>query len=93
MQIKILGCSGAKSVGKSPTSFLVDNKILIDSGSVVSKLESDFIKNALLINDARFAITYTDELEAYYTLFMEGSTNEEHRKEIRRISWCVVNCT
>ena len=43
MQLKILGCSGAKSVGKSPTSFLVDNKILIDTGSVVSKLDSSFI--------------------------------------------------
>ena len=43
MEINILGCSGAKSVGKSPTSFLIDNKILIDSGSVVSKLESGFI--------------------------------------------------
>ena len=43
MQLKILGCSGAKSVGKSPTCFLIDNKILIDCGSVVSKLESSFI--------------------------------------------------
>ena len=43
MEINILGCSGAKSVGKSPTSFLIDNKILIDGGSVVSKLESSFI--------------------------------------------------
>ena len=43
MQLKILGCSGAKSVGKSPTSFLVDNKILIDTRSVVSKLDSSFI--------------------------------------------------
>lgn len=43
MQLNILGCSGAKSVGKSPTSFLIDDKILIDCGSVVSKLESSFI--------------------------------------------------
>ena len=43
MQLKILGCSGAKSVGKSPTCFLIDNKVLIDCGSVVSKLDSSFI--------------------------------------------------
>lgn len=57
MQIKILGCSGAKSVGKSPTSFLIDNKILIDCGSVVSKLDSDFIvKNieCLLLTHSHF---------------------------------------
>lgn len=57
MQIKILGCSGAKSVGKSPTSFLVDNKILIDSGSVVSKLESNFIVDnieCLLLTHSHF---------------------------------------
>ena len=47
MQLNILGCSGAKSVGKSPTSFLIDNKILIDCGSVVSKLQSEFILNNL----------------------------------------------
>jgi len=57
LQIKILGCSGAKSVGKSPTSFLIDNKILIDCGSVVSKLKSDFIADnigCLLLTHSHF---------------------------------------
>ncbi len=47
MELNILGCCGAKSIGKSPTSFLIDNRILIDCGSVVSKLDSEFILNNL----------------------------------------------
>ena len=47
MKISVLGCSGAKSVGKSPTTFLIDECLLIDSGSVVSKLESSFILEKL----------------------------------------------
>ena len=47
MEIKVLGCSGAKSVGKSPTSFLIDKKLLIDCGAVVSKLDSKFILDNL----------------------------------------------
>ena len=47
MEIKILGCSGAKSVGRSPTNFLIDNRILIDCGSVVSKLSSKDIGDRL----------------------------------------------
>ena len=57
MQLTILGCSGAKSVGKSPTCILIDNKVLIDCGSVVSKLESNFIIeniNCLLLTHSHF---------------------------------------
>lgn len=46
MELKILGCSGGKSIGHNPTSFLLDNKILIDAGTVVSKLDpSDLVEN------------------------------------------------
>jgi len=47
LEIKVLGCSGAKSVGKSPTSFLIDKQLLIDCGAVVSKLGSKFILDNL----------------------------------------------
>ncbi len=38
MKIEILGCAGGKSPGFNPTSFLVDERILIDAGTVVTKL-------------------------------------------------------
>lgn len=41
MKLRILGCSGGKGVSKNPTCFLLDNKILIDAGTVVSKVDPD----------------------------------------------------
>lgn len=56
MNIKILGCSGGKSLECAPTSFLVDNNILIDAGTVMNKLDSEEILNIdhLLFTHAHF---------------------------------------
>ncbi len=56
MNIKILGCSGGKSLERAPTSFLVDNHILIDAGTVMNKLDSEEILNIdhLLFTHAHF---------------------------------------
>ena len=43
MELQILGCSGGKDLNKNPTCFLLDQKILIDSGSIINKLESNKI--------------------------------------------------
>ena len=43
MKLRILGCSGGKGLSKNPTCFLLDNKILIDAGTVVSKVDPDEI--------------------------------------------------
>lgn len=43
MNIKILGCSGGKTIEHSPTSFLLDDRILIDAGTVMNKLDTDEI--------------------------------------------------
>lgn len=45
---------------------------------VVSEIESDFIRNHLLFNNAYYGITYTDNVGEYYNAFMNGSTNEEN---------------
>jgi len=56
MNIKILGCSGGKTLERAPTSFLVDDKILIDAGTVINKLDSDELLNIdhLLLTHAHF---------------------------------------
>ena len=41
MNIKILGCSGGKTIDHAPTSFLLDDRVLIDAGTVMNKLDSD----------------------------------------------------
>ena len=40
MELKVLGSSGGKSQICNPTCFLLDNRILIDAGSVASKLDA-----------------------------------------------------
>ena len=48
----------------------------------VASLKSEIIKNKLLYNDAQYGITYTDNLEEFYTLYSNNSTNEANNKKI-----------
>jgi thiol-disulfide isomerase/thioredoxin len=51
--------------------------------NLVSKeVKSPVIKNNLLYAEAKYAITYTNDLENYYKSFMANSSNEVHKKEI-----------
>ena len=43
---------------------------------------NDSIKNTLLYKKAQFGVTYTSDIEAYYTAFMEASTNQKHKDAI-----------
>ena len=56
MNIKILGCSGGKTPERAPTSFLLDDSILIDAGTVMNKLDTDELLNIdhLLLTHAHF---------------------------------------
>ena len=45
MNIKILGCSGGKTIERSPTSFIVDDRLLVDAGSVMNKLDTEELLN------------------------------------------------
>ena len=48
----------------------------------VAPIKSDLIRNKLLFDDATYGITYTDNLEEYYSLFTTASTNVENNKKI-----------
>ena len=56
MKIKILGCSGARSINSDPTCFLIDDTILIDAGSVTRNLDDESIRNLkhLIITHSHF---------------------------------------
>ncbi len=56
MKLKILGCSGARSIESNPTCFLLDDKILIDAGAVVNQLDDTSITNLeyLIITHTHF---------------------------------------
>ena len=43
MELKILGCSGGKSIKSEPTCFLLDQNILIDAGAVLNNLSDESI--------------------------------------------------
>lgn len=55
MELKILGCSGGKSIGHNPTSFLLDNFILIDAGTVINKVDP----NQLIENIDHLILTHS----------------------------------
>ena len=49
---------------------------------VVGDIQNDVIKNSLLVDNAKYSVTYTNDLEAYYSEFMKVSTNEDNNKLI-----------
>jgi len=49
---------------------------------VVGTITNETIKNSLLFNNAKYAVTYTEDLETFYNTFINSSTNEDHKKEI-----------
>ena len=48
----------------------------------VGAIPNEVIKNSLLFDNAKYGVTYTEDLETFYNMFMEASTNEDHKKEI-----------
>jgi len=49
---------------------------------ITEQVENETIKNKLAYVSSKYGITYTENLEDFYTLFMAASTNEEHKKDI-----------
>ena len=49
---------------------------------IATEIPNETIKNKLVYLNSKYNITYTDQLEDFYSLFMAASTNEEHKKEI-----------
>ena len=52
--------------------------------NISSKIENETIKNSLLYNTSKYGITYTEDLETFYTTFMKGSTNKENNEAINK---------
>ncbi|MDG1398849.1 MAG: TlpA disulfide reductase family protein [Polaribacter sp.] len=52
--------------------------------NVSSKIENETIKNSLLYNESKYSITYTDDLETFYNIFIKNSTNEKNNEEITK---------
>jgi thiol-disulfide isomerase/thioredoxin len=48
----------------------------------ISKTKNERIKNKLLYDEAKYGITYTDELEDFYAIYKENSTDEKNNAKI-----------
>ncbi|MFD2568447.1 TlpA family protein disulfide reductase [Pseudotenacibaculum haliotis] len=48
------------------------------------KIENELIRNKLLYGSAQFGITYTEDLEAFYKAFSEGSTDKKNNETIEK---------
>jgi thiol-disulfide isomerase/thioredoxin len=52
--------------------------------TVSGKIKNETIKNALLFNASKYGITYTNDLEEFYKMYMAASTNKENKEEITK---------
>jgi thiol-disulfide isomerase/thioredoxin len=51
---------------------------------VASEIPTKIIKNTLLFNDAKYGITYTENIEDYYKTFINASTDNKQKEEITK---------
>jgi len=49
---------------------------------VIAEIPNEVIKNNLLYKEAKYGITYTNNLEAFYTIFNNASSNSKYKSEI-----------
>jgi thiol-disulfide isomerase/thioredoxin len=49
---------------------------------IAANIANDTIKNKLVYVNSKFGITYTNDLEGFYSAFMAASTNEVNKKDI-----------
>ncbi len=75
MKIKVLGCSGGDLPGYSPVSFLINEAIVLDAGSITSKLT---MKDQLKIKHILISHGHLDHIKDLCflsdNLFLSGST-------------------
>ena len=93
MNIKILGCSGGKTVDHAPTSFLLDDRLLIDAGTVMNKLDSDELLKIdyLLLTHSHMdhiaeipflALTFMEEKAGDFKVYASQETTDTVYKHI-----------
>ncbi len=71
---------------------LKDSKEDIAYLKTVSAISDDTIKNALLFDEAKQGINYTGDLENYYNIFMNASSNQNEKNKITE-SYTVLKTT
>lgn len=52
--------------------------------TAIAKLKNKLIKNKLLFDDAKYGITYTENLEDYYAIYAKNSTDKDNNAKIEK---------
>ncbi|MFK8059036.1 MAG: TlpA family protein disulfide reductase [Polaribacter sp.] len=80
---RIIASLHSKEAGK-----MVEKDSLLDRSVAfvqsVSTIKNQKIKNKLLFDDAKFGITFTNNLEDYYAIFSKNSTNATNNAKIEK---------
>jgi thiol-disulfide isomerase/thioredoxin len=71
---------------------LKDSKEDIAYLKTISDISDDTIKNSLLFDEARQGINYTSDLDNYYTIFINASTNQIEKNKITE-SYTILKTT
>ena len=61
MKVKVLGCSGSETIGHMPPGFLVNDRVMLDAGTITSALS---IEGQSRITDIFISHTHLDHIKA-----------------------------
>ncbi|MDN3665783.1 TlpA family protein disulfide reductase [Algibacter miyuki] len=69
---------------KTAKTLIEENKMPRDIANLkeIAAIQNDTIRNSLLYSESVYGITYTSSLDEFYKIFMEGSTNSDHKATI-----------
>lgn len=75
MKLKVLGCDGGRGIGYNNTTFLFNDTVLIDAGTIQSKMTVD---EALKVEHIFFTHTHLDHI-ADFPFFLDATFGRRHK--------------
>lgn len=78
MKLKVLGCDGGRGLGYNSTTFLLNDKVLIDAGTIQSQMT---LEEALEVTDIFFTHSHLDHIVDFP--FLLDATFEKRRAPLR----------
>ena len=77
MKVKVLGCSGSEAIGHNPPGFLVNDRVMLDAGTITAALT---IEQQSRITDVFISHTHLDHIKSL--LFLADNVIGRIRKPV-----------
>lgn len=77
MKVKVLGCSGSEAIGHNPPGFLVNDRVMLDAGTITAALT---IEQQSRITDVLISHTHLDHIKSL--LFLADNVIGRNRKPV-----------